>query len=655
MSATEDTGLHAGEQEGTADQPQPNRRHGAHARPEGRYLAYLALGALGVVYGDIGTSPLYAFRESLHPGHGITTQESSILGVLSLIFWSLIIVISVKYLVFVMRADNNGEGGILALTALIGAKSRVMLPGTQRWTLVMMGLFGTALLYGDGIITPAISVLSAVEGLEVVTPFFEPYVVPITIVILVALFAIQSRGTERVGRVFGPVTLIWFIVIGLLGLTWIVRQPGVLVAVSPYYALEFFWLNGWRGFLVLGSVFLVVTGGEALYADMGHFGRLPIRLAWFVVVLPALLLNYFGQGALLLQHPEAIENPFFQMAPAWALLPLVVLATSATVIASQALITGAFSLTMQAVQLGYLPRVSIAHTSAEEIGQIYISSINWALMVACVALVLAFRSSSNLAAAYGVAVTTTMVITTILLYRVENKRWHWARPAAIISTAFFLVIDLAFWGANLLKIPAGGWFPLVIGAAVFIAMTTWRRGRTILGQRLRAGTPVLGDFIERVDYDHLARVPGAAVFMYSDPNGTPPALVQNLRHNKVLHEQVILLSLSTTETPHVPRSERMFVEDMGKGFYRMTLNYGFMETPNVPRDIAHAADFGLPLDLADVSFFLGSERIFASDVPGMALWRERLFVIMSRNATSAANFFGLPPDRVVELGTQVEI
>ena len=633
----------------------PPRPNGSHAAPTGKHLFFLALGALGVVYGDIGTSPLYAFRESFHTSHGIAISSSNILGVLSLIFWSLVIVITIKYLVFVMRADNHGEGGILALTALIGAKSRVMLQGTQRWVLVMLGLFGTALLYGDGMITPAISVLSAVEGLGIVTPFFEPYILPITVIILIALFMFQNKGTERVGKVFGPVMVLWFTVLALLGISWIVRQPSVLVAVNPVYASSFFWENGWRGFLVLGSVFLVVTGGEALYADMGHFGRAPIRLAWFVLVLPALLLNYFGQGALLMQHPEAVENPFYAMAPGWALIPLVLLATAATVIASQALITGAFSLTMQAVQLGYLPRVSIAHTSAAEIGQIYISSINWVLMISCVALVLAFRTSGNLAAAYGVAVTSTMVITTLLLYRVEHKRWGWSLPVAVASTSFFLVIDLAFFGANLVKIPAGGWFPLVIGVVVFTAMTTWRRGRAILAQRLKAGTPPIVNFVENLPFATLTRVPGVAVFMYSDPGGTPPALVQNLRHNRVIHEQVVLLSLTTEEIPHVPRNERMHLTDLGNGFHRMILHYGFMETPNVPRDIGLAAEHGLALDMATVSYFLGNERIIASDKPGMALWREKLFVVMSRNAASAARFFGLPADRIVELGTQVEI
>jgi KUP system potassium uptake protein len=641
--------------ESETQHPQFDFTPATHEAPKGKYLYYLALGALGVVYGDIGTSPLYAFRESFHASHGLQPSADNILGVLSLIFWSLILVISIKYTIFVMRADNHGEGGILALTALIGAKRRVMIPGTVRWTLVMLGLFGTALLYGDGMITPAISVLSAVEGLGIATPFFEPYIIPITIVILVALFMIQSRGTERVGRIFGPITLLWFIVLAVLGVTWIVQQPGVLVAVNPYYAFEFFVNNGWRGFLVLGSVFLVVTGGEALYADMGHFGRSPIRLAWYVVVLPALLLNYFGQGALLVQHPEAVENPFYEMAPEWALIPLVIIATAATVIASQALITGAFSLTMQAVQLGYLPRLPIVHTSADEIGQVYIASVNWLLMIACVALVIVFGSSSNLAAAYGMAVTTTMVVTTILLFRVQRTRWRWPFGRAVALTGFFLVFDLAFWGANLVKIPAGGWFPLLIGVAVLVLMTTWRQGRSLLAQQLRAGTRRFSDFVEHLDFETLVRVPGAAVFMYSDPDGTPPALIKNLRHNKVLHEQVVLLSINTVEVPRVPVTHRMTVHDLGHGFYRVVLYYGFMETSNVLRDLALAPDHGLTLDLDEVSFFLGSERLFATAKPGMATWRERLFVVMSRNATSAANFFSLPPDRVVELGTLVEL
>ena len=626
-----------------------------HAKGHGnKYLALLALGALGVVYGDIGTSPLYAFRESFHSAYGLAVIPANVLGILSLIFWALTIVISIKYIAFVMRADNRGEGGILALTALIfppGGPQRY----NQRYLLILLGLFGTALLYGDGMITPAISVLSAVEGLQVATPFFQPYIVPITIVVLIVLFLFQSQGTERVGKVFGPLMLLWFVVLALLGLRWIVRQPGVLVAISPIYGIQFFLDNGWAGFLVLGSVFLVVTGGEALYADMGHFGKAPIRLAWFAVALPALLLNYFGQGALLLADPTAVENPFYNMTPEWALYPVVVLATIAAVIASQALITGAFSLTMQAVQLGYLPRVAIRHTSAHERGQIYIPAINWMLMVACVALVVAFGSSSNLAAAYGVAVTTTMVITTLLLLVVEREQWHWRAYAALGLTLLFLIVDVAFWTANLTKIGGGGWFPLVIGALVFTLMTTWKRGREILAQRLRAGTTPFAEFIERVEAEDPVRVPGTAVFMYSDAQATPPALLNNWRHNRVLHARVILLSVRMEERPRVLRAERVTVHDLGDGFYRVILAFGFMENPDVPQGLRMARHKGLELHAAEISYFLGRERFFATDHPGMAIWREKLFALMSRNSISATDFFSLPPNQVVELGTLVEL
>jgi len=617
-------------------------------------LLYLALGALGVVYGDIGTSPLYAFRESFHEEYGIPVTSENVLGILSLIFWALIIVISIKYLIFVMRADNHGEGGILALTALI-SPARQVERYTYRWLLILLGLFGTALLYGDGMITPAISVLSAVEGLEVATPFFEPYIIPITVAILVGLFLFQSRGTERIGKVFGPTTLLWFTLLALLGVRWIVRQPGVLAAVNPLRGIEFFRDNGWSGFLVLGSVFLVVTGGEALYADMGHFGKAPIRLAWFIVVLPALTLNYFGQGALLLERPEAVVNPFYRMAPEWALYPVVVIATAATVIASQALITGAFSLTRQAIQLGYLPRAGIDHTSTEEIGQIYVPAVNWILLVSCVALVIAFNSSSNLAAAYGVAVTTTMVVTTLLLFAVERERWKWSLPVALTFTVFFLIIDLGFWGANLVKIPDGGWFPLAIGVIVLTLMTTWKRGREILGGRMRRGTIRFVDFIAQLHTDNLVRVPGTAVFMYSNPEGTPPALLHNLQHNGVLHDRVIILCVNTKEIPNVPRRERVEVHKLENGFYRVILHYGFMEDPNVPRDLALARHHGLEIEPEEVSYFLGREWLLPTERPGMALWRERLFAIMSRNSRNATDFFRLPPDRVVELGMQVEM
>lgn len=624
--------------------------HAAHSKP----LLFLALGALGVVYGDIGTSPLYAFRESFHETHNIAVTHDNVLGILSLIFWALITLISIKYLLFVMRADNRGEGGILALTALVN-RIRPVARRTPRYRMILLGLFGTALLYGDGIITPAISVLSAVEGLEVATPALQPYIMPLTIAILVALFLFQSQGTERVGKVFGPATLLWFIVLALLGIRWIIHQPQVFMAINPFYGIEFFMTNGWLGFWVLGSVFLVVTGGEALYADMGHFGKAPIRLAWFAVVLPALLLNYFGQGALLLEQPHAVENPFYHMAPEWALYPVVLIATIATVIASQALITGAFSLTRQAVQLGYLPRIEIRHTSSEEIGQIYIPGINWILMFSCIALVLVFGTSSSLAAAYGVAVTSTMVITALLLFIIERERWGWPMPTAVAFTAFFLLIDLSFWGANIVKIHHGGWLPLVIGVVVFTLMTTWKRGRLILSERLRAGSMLFTSFIERLRTDKFAHVPGTAIFMYSDPESTPPALLHNMKHNKVLHEQVVLLSVNTEEIPRVPPKERIEVHKLDNGFYRVILHYGFMEDPNVPRDLARARKLGLDFKPSETTYFLGREHLFASKTPGMAIWRENLFAAMSRNARTATDFFRLPPDRVVELGSQVEL
>ncbi|HEY0015039.1 MAG TPA: potassium transporter Kup [Longimicrobium sp.] len=621
--------------------------------PRGRYLASLSLAALGVVYGDIGTSVLYAMRESFHHTHELLPTRANVLGVLSLVFWALVLVISIKYGIFVLRADNRGEGGILALTSLvtpIGALKR-----NPRWVLIMLGLFGTALLYGDGMITPVISVLGAVEGLKVATPLLEPYIVPITIAILVGLFAVQSRGTATIGRVFGPVTLVWFVTIAVLGIVNIARDPHVFAAVNPLYGARFFIDNGWRGFLVLGSVFLVVTGGEALYADMGHFGRRPIRMAWYCVVLPALLLNYFGQGALLIHHPEAAENPFFHMMPRWALYPVVVIATMAAVIASQALITGAFSLTMQAVQLGYIPRVQIEHTSARERGQIYIPQVNWAMMIACVVLVLGFRTTTNVAAAYGVAVTTTMVITTLLLFTVERERWRWPLWASLGFSGFFLVVDLAFWGANIVKIPAGGWVPLVIGAAVFTLMSTWKTGRRILADRLGAQTLPIELFLDDVAARPPHRVPGTAVFMYGNPTGTPPALLHSLKHYKVLHQHTIFLSVMTEEVPHAEPGERLQVTELGHGFYRIVLHYGFMEEPDVPEALAAVAVEGLDLSPGRTSYFLGRETLIPSKERGMAPWRERLFALMSRNARPATAFFGLPANRVVELGAQIRL
>ena len=621
--------------------------------PRGRYLVVLSLAGLGVVYGDIGTSPLYAIRECFHGAHAIAPLPANILGVLSLIFWSLVIVISIKYLVFVLRADNHGEGGILSLTALatpIRPSGR-----TEHAFLIFIGIFGAALLYGDGIITPAISVLGAMEGLNVATPIFSPYVVPITIVLLVALFLFQRRGTAKVGRIFGPITLMWFTALAALGIAQILRYPAVLAAVNPLHAVDFFVRNGWHGFLILGSVFLVVTGGEALYADMGHFGTRPIRLVWFSVVLPALLLNYFGQGALLLEDPEAAHNPFYRLAPGWALYPMIVLATSAAIIASQAVISGAFSLTMQAVQLGFSPRLKINHTSTREFGQIYIPAVNWALMVGCIAIVVGFRSSSNLAAAYGVAVTSTMVITTILFYVVARRVWFWGFLPTAALALFFLIIDLAFFGANIIKVAQGGWFPLLLAALVFMLMTTWKKGRRILNERIQTEAKPLEEFLQEMERRPPTRVPGTAIFMNGNASRTPPALLHNLEHNKVLHQRVLFLTVKTKQIPFVAPEERVEIELLGNGFHRLKVYYGFMEDPDIPKVLENLHMPGFAYVPQDTTYFLGRETIIASKRPGMALWREKIFSIISHNATSATAYFCLPPDRVVEMGEQIEI
>jgi KUP system potassium uptake protein len=622
-------------------------------RTSPRYFLVLSLGALGVVYGDIGTSPLYALRECFHQHHGVPPTPENIFGILSLIFWSLTIVISFKYLVFVMRADNRGEGGILALMSLVRARGSGS--SQARLFLVALGLFGAALLYGDGMITPAISVLSAVEGIDVATPVFRPYIVPATIVVIIVLFVLQRAGTARVGAMFGPVMLVWFAVIAILGVMQIVQEPHVLGAVNPAHAFTFFAHNRMRGFLVLGAVFLCVTGGEALYADMGHFGARPIRLAWFVLVFPCLLLNYFGQGALLLHDPKAAEHPFFHMAPNWAQLPLVGLATLATIIASQAVISGAFSLTRQAVQLGYAPRLNIRHTSAREIGQIYIASVNWALMFCAIGLVLAFRSSSALAAAYGVAVTTTMGITTALLAVVERERWKWSIPAMIALTVPLLIIDLSFFGANIIKVTEGGWFPLVVGIFVFTLLATWRRGREILGQRLAEGVIPIETLVKEVARGALPRVRGTAIFLSRYSDGVPITLLHNIKHNKVFHEHVVLLTVSYEETSHLGDMERHEWTDVGSGIYRLHLRFGFMEEPNIPALLASMRNTPFPIDLAAVSFFLGRETLIASHRPGMALWREKLFSWMIRNASSASHWFQLPTNQVIELGAQIEL
>jgi KUP system potassium uptake protein len=592
-------------------------------------------------------------RESLEGhGHVLDVSEANVLGLLSLIFWSLVIVISVKYLVFVMRAHNQGEGGILALTALVTPDDH--LRSRTRFALIAVGLFGTALLYGDGMITPAISVLSAVEGTEVATEALDQWVVPIACVILVGLFAVQRRGTASIGKVFGPVMVVWFATLGALGLAHIVDEPSVLRALSPSYGLEFFLDNGFKGFLALGSVFLVVTGGEALYADMGHFGTRPIKLGWFGLVLPGLVLCYFGQGALLLGEPDAIENPFYRLVPEAFVLPLVVLATMATVIASQALISGAFSLTMQAVQLGYAPRFRIIHTSDRAIGQIYIPAVNWVLMIACLGLVIGFRSSTALAAAYGVAVTMTMVITTVLFAVVARERFRWSARLVAALAGAFLAIDLAFFGANVFKIPAGGWFPLVVGAVVMTLLTTWRTGRNILSERIRKARVALDDFWSGLDEPPL-RVPGTAVYLFSVPNAAPPALIANHRHNHVLHERVVVVAIQTADVPRVDPEDRAQVSDHGDGILSVVLRYGFMEEPDVRGGLGEGEAASLGIDPSDVDFFLGSEQLVVTARPGMVGWREHLFAFMSRNATTAANYFGLPPDRTTIVGMRVEL
>ena len=621
--------------------------------PTGRRLLVLGLTAIGVVYGDIGTSPIYAIRESFHASYGLEATPANVLGVLSLIFWSLILVISIKYLVLVLRADNHGEGGIIALTALVSPPTEKF--RGRKWILVLLGLFGAALLYGDSMITPAISVLSAIEGLEVATPVFKPYVIPITIVILIGLFAVQSHGTAGVGSVFGPITLIWFLTLAVLGGYQVFQHPDVLAAINPVYGFDFFLINGWAGFLVLGSVFLVVTGGEALYADIGHFGLRPIRLTWFIVVLPSLLLNYFGQGALIISHPEAVHHPFYNLVPEWGLYPLVILATVATIIASQAVISGAFSLTQQAVQLGYLPRLKVLHTSAKKMGQIYMPVVNWVLAISCIGLVLGFRTSSDLASAYGVAVTTDMVFTTILFAVVARSRWAWSKWLVALMGVGLLTVDLSFWGANLPKIPTGGWFPLVIAGLMFAIMTTWKRGRRILSDRLSEKIISHDEFIDLVHDMGPERVSGTAIFMDSNPEGTPHALQHNLEHNKVLHERVVFLTLITREVPRVTQAERYEVESLGENSYRILAYYGFAEDPDVPELLEHCETEGKGFELENTTFFLGRETMLATKEPGMAIWREKLFARMSRNAQRAASYFKIPSERVVEIGTQIEL
>jgi KUP system potassium uptake protein len=616
----------------------------------------LTLTAVGVVYGDIGTSPLYTIRECFFGAHAVSLNHDNVLGILSLILYALIIVVSLKYIAIVMRADNQGEGGILALAALLPERTQ----GNSGWStahplLMLLAIFGASLLYGDGMITPAITVLGAIEGLTVATPLFQPYVLPLSLGIIIGIFLIQRYGTDKVGRLFGPIMVVWFVAIAVLGVDGIRREPAVLGALNPLHGFHFFANNGWMGFAVLGAVVLAVTGGEALYADMGHFGSRPIRLAWYGLVLPALMLNYFGQGALVLRDEHAATQPFFLLAPSWFLFPLVIIATLAAIIASQALISGAFSLTRQAILMGYAPRLDIAHTSRHEMGQVYVAQVNWALMFCTIAIVLGFRTSTALAATYGIAVTITMVITAILLYVVMTERWNWPTPLAIAITATFLTIDLALMGANLLKVMRGGWLPLGVAAFVFTLMTTWKTGRRVVADRLTARAIPIDDFMASVNATKPARVSGTAVFMTAQPKGTPPALVHNLRYNKILHEHVIILTVRTAHSPYVGREDQVSVEPLGQGIFNVRVQYGFMQDPDVPGTLMYAVTKGLELDPGDVTYFLGRETIIVTDRRGMAVWREKLFVLMARNAVRATAFFRLPPERVVELGVQVEM
>ncbi len=625
----------------------------AHADHHGHQqsLLKLAIGAVGVVFGDIGTSPLYAFKETFAGHHPLGLSTISIYGVISLIFWTMMLVVTLKYVSVIMRADNRGEGGSLALIALI---SRLSPGDTRSAQLVLLGVMATALFFGDAIITPAMSVLSAVEGITVVEARMQPLVVPIAIAILLGLFLFQSRGTAKVGAIFGPIVLIYFATLAVLGISNIMANPDILWALNPWYAFQFIAAMPGAAFLALGSVVLAVTGAEALYADMGHFGRNPIRLAWFALVLPALMINYLGQGALLTAHPEAVSNPFFLMAPEWARLPLVVLATLATIIASQAVISGAFSVTQQAIQLGFLPRMKIVHTSASAFGQIYIPAVNWALLVLVMFLVLAFQSSSNLAAAYGIAVTGTMLIDTLLVGVLVLTIWRWPAWWAAPLLAIFLIVDFAYFASNLTKVPDGGWFPLVIGIIGFTGLTTWSRGRALMQERLRDSSMPMEVFIKSAAAA-ATRVPGTAVFMTTSPVGVPQALLHNLKHNKILHERIMILTVVIDEVPYVSDEDRIGVRDLGGGFYRILVRYGFMQEIDIPAVLKKVENCGPKLKMMETSFFLSRQTLLASDKPGMAIWREHLFSWMMRNAESAMDFFKLPTNRVVELGSQVEI
>ena len=614
--------------------------------------AALTLGALGVVYGDIGTSPLYALKEVFHGGH-VTTTPENILGVLSLIFWTITVIVSLKYVLLILRADNNGEGGLIAMLAL--ATTAVKDRPPLRRILMVVGLFGTAIFYGDGVITPAISVLSAVEGLKVAAPQLDAWVVPLTLVVLSLLFAAQRYGTGGIGRAFGPITLTWFVVLILLGLPHIAANPGVLVAVNPAYSIEFFVTQPLVSFIALGAVVLVVTGGEALYADLGHFGKRPIRIAWYALVMPALVVNYFGQGAMLLSDPHAVENPFYLMAPTWAQLPLVFLATAATVIASQALITAAFSVTKQAIQLGLLPRMNILHTSVRDTGQIYVPFINWSLFAFIVLAVMLFKSSSNLAAAYGIAVTLDMTITTVMTFFVIRYGWKYPVALCIAATGCFFVVDVTFFMSNALKLMSGGWFPLLIGSGMFTLMLTWKQGRKLMSERLREDAIELKGFLDAVFVSPPTRVEGTAVFLVAEPGFTPNALMHNLKHNKVLHEYNLFVNVRHHEVPWVGFDHRLTVDALGHDCWQVTLNFGFKNDPDVPEALKLLEPLGIPLPEMNTSYFLSRDIVIPALGVGMSLWREKLFANMHRNASAAADFLNLPANRIVELGAKVEI
>jgi KUP system potassium uptake protein len=615
-------------------------------------IAALTLGAIGVVYGDIGTSVLYAMKEVFGSGHVDFTPEN-VYGILSIFFWTLTTIVSIKYVTLVLKADNHGEGGLVAMLAL--ASQSVKDKPRLRKVLLMVGIFGTCLFYGDGVITPAISVLSAVEGLEVISPAFKKAVIPLTLIILFCLFAVQKRGTAGIGKFFGPITVVWFAAIAVLGVYHIATQPEILWAVSPHYAVMFMWENPGTTFIILGAVVLCVTGGEALYADMGHFGKKPIRMAWFTVVMPALTLNYFGQGALLLTNPAAVKNPFYMMAPEWALIPLVGLATMATVIASQALITGAFSVTKQVIQLGYLPRLQVLHTSVKEMGQIYIPFVNWGLFVLIVLAVALFKSSSNLAAAYGIAVCTDMLITTVLTFFVIRYNWNLPLSLCIGATGFFFVVDFAFWASNLLKLFEGGWFPLVIGGGIFLLMVTWSDGRRLLNNSMKADSFSLVDFLEAIFVAPPVRVEGTAVFLTAEPGNVPNALLHNLKHNKVLHRQNLFVTVRSQEVPWIGMNKRLEIEPLGHDCWQVIVNYGFKNDPDLPKALESLKGHGAELDPMTTSYFLSRDIVIPTIGGGMATWREKLFAQMHLNASAAAEFLKLPNNSVVELGSKIEI